>query len=114
MVSPSVALITSLEPLARTRVTLIDERDAPVVGAREQSRGTSTRGTNDPVRSLLQGLRVTTHAQWGALRTDEQGRVEVPFVPVEGVRQRIELTWGDRRSEEVELEPGGQVTARAR
>ena len=103
-----------LQPLARTRVTLIDERDAPVVGARVQSRGTSTRGTNDPVRSLLQGLRVTTHAQWGALRTDEQGRVEVPFVPVEGVRQRIELTWGDRRSEEVELEPGGQVTARAR
>ena len=103
-----------LQPLARAQVTLLDERGEPVKGARVRSRGTSTRGTNDPVRSTLQGLRVTTRTQWGALRTDEQGRVEVPFVPVEGVRQRVELTWDGGRSEEFELEAEAAITARPR
>lgn len=103
-----------LRPLARTQVTLLDERGAPVPGARVRSRGTSTRGTNDPVRSTLQGLRVTTQMQWGALRTDERGRVEIPFVPVEGVRQRVELRWEGGRSEEFELEVEQPVTARPR
>ena len=108
------ALAMQLQPLARAQVTLLDERGEPVKGARVRSRGTSTRGTNDPVRSTLQGLRVTTRTQWGALRTDEQGRVEIPFVPVEGVRQRVELTWDGGRSEEFELEAEQPVTARPR
>ena len=103
-----------LQPLASTRVTLLDERGAPVAGARVRSRGTSTRGTSDPVRSTLQGLRVTTQMQWDALQTDEQGRVVIPFVPVEGVTQRVELRWDGGCSGELELEPDEELTARPR
>jgi hypothetical protein len=79
-----------------------------------RSRGTSTRGTSDPVRSTLQGLRVTTQMQWDALQTDEQGRVVIPFVPVEGVTQRVELRWDGGCSGELELEPDEELTARPR
>ncbi len=110
----SSAFEMQLRPLARTQVTLLDERGAPVRGARVRSRGTSTRGTSDPVRSTLQGLRVTTQAQWGALRTDASGRVVIPFVPVEGVTQRVELRWDGGCSGELELEPDEELTARPR
>ena len=110
----SGALVQQRDLRARQRLQLHRERGEPVPGARVRSRGTSTRGTNDPVRSTLQGLRVTTRTQWGALQTDEQGRVEIPFVPVEGVRQRVELTWDGGRSEEFELEAEQPVTARPR
>jgi hypothetical protein len=47
---------------------------------------------------------------WQRLRTDEAGQVEIPFVPVVGVQQRVELRWDDGRSEEFALEADTKVT----
>lgn len=100
----------ALGPLAAMTVTLRDELGKPVVGATVRSRGTSTRGTNDPVSSILQGLSSTTNTRWKGLRTDAAGVVTVPFVPVEGVRQRVELRWRGGRSEELVLLDGEKLT----
>lgn len=99
-----------LEPLALMKVTLNDAAGKPVVGAGVSSRGTTTRGTNDPVSSILQGLGRTARVHWQLLRTDEAGQVEIPFVPVVGVRQRVELRWDGGRSEEFALEADTNVT----
>jgi hypothetical protein len=99
-----------LEPLALMKVTLKDGSGKPVVGAGVRSRGTTTRGTNDPVSSILQGLGRTARTHWQRLRTDDAGQVEIPFVPVVGVQQRVELRWDDGRSEEFELEADTKVT----
>lgn len=108
------AFSMQLELLARTAVTLLDDGGQPVAGARVRSRGTRTSGTSDPVRSTLQGLRLNSYLDWEELQTDARGRVEIPFVPVEGVRQRVELTWDGGRSEAFELEADQPVTARPR
>jgi len=100
----------ALKPLAAMTVTLRDELGKPVAGATVRSRGTSTRGTNDPVSSILQGLSSTTNTRWKRLRTDEAGVVTIPFVPVEGVRQRVELRWRGGRSEEFVLLDGEKLT----
>jgi len=101
-----------LAPLAQTTVTLRDANGEAVVGAKVRSRGTTTRGTNDAVGSIMQGLRATTRMRWEGLRTDRDGRVVVPFVPVEGVRQRVELTWQGGRSEEFALVADEHLTVR--
>ena len=99
----------SLQPLATMTVTLRDRVGKPVAGASVRPRGTSTRGTNDPVSSILQGLGPSMNAQWRRLRTDESGQVVIPFVPVEGVQHRVELRWGDERSEEFALEAQAEL-----
>jgi hypothetical protein len=78
-----------------------------------RSRGTTTRGTNDPVSSILQGLSTTTNTRWRRLRTDEAGVVTIPFVPVEGVEQRVELRWSGGRSEEFALLDGEKLKVKA-
>lgn len=99
-----------LEPLAAMAVTLKDGEGKPVVGARVRARGTTTRGTNDPVSSILQGLGRTARTHWQRLRTDEAGQVVIPFVPVAGVQQRVELRWDDGRSEEFALEADAKLS----
>ena len=100
----------ALQPLANMTVTLTDAADQPVVGARVHPRGTKTRGTSDPVGSILQGLGRTARRQWQRLRTDKQGRVVIPFVPIEGVQDRVDLRWDGGRSEEFLLEAGSQLS----
>ena len=46
-------------------------------------------------------------AGWEALRTDGSGRVEVPFVPVVGVTQRVQVEWQDGKTAPLELADGG-------
>jgi hypothetical protein len=46
-------------------------------------------------------------AAWEPLRTDGSGRVEVPFVPVVGVTQRVQLEWPDGKTAPVDLVDGG-------
>jgi hypothetical protein len=103
----------ALGPMASTQVTLHDIAGKPIAGASVRSRGTSTRGTNDPVSSILQGLSTTTNTRWRRLRTDEAGVVTIPFVPVEGVEQRVELRWSGGRSEEFALLDGEKLKVKA-
>jgi hypothetical protein len=95
-----------MQPLAQVRVELRDEHGRAIAGARLQSRGTTTRGSADPLQALLLGLRNQQRAQWATLRTDVEGRMVVPFVPVDGVGQKMELHWAGRRSEEFALAAG--------
>lgn len=99
----------ALGPMASTQVILHDIAGKPIAGASVRSRGTTTRGTNDPVSSILQGLSTTTNTRWRRLRTDEAGVVTIPFVPVEGVEQRVELRWSGGRSEEFTLLDGEKL-----
>jgi hypothetical protein len=96
-----VALAMS-EP-ARMRVLLKGADGAPIAGAKVSTRGTSTRGTDDPLQSVLQNLRPFGRP-WNDLRTDAAGRVELPFVPVEGVTVKLGLSWDGGASEDFVLE----------
>ena len=110
---PGARTSLQLDPLARTTVTLLDARGAPVVGARVQPRPASIQGTRDPVRSILQrAYQVANTLPWRTLRTDADGRVEVPFAQIPGVRRRVGLSWGGARSGAVDLVPDAVVTAR--
>ena len=103
----------ALGPLARMQATLHDIAGKPIAGATVRSRGTTTRGTNDPVSSILQGLSTATNNRWRRLRTDQHGAVTIPFVPVEGVEQRVELRWSGGRSEEFALLDSDKVSVSA-
>jgi hypothetical protein len=94
----------TLRELARMRVLLKGADGAPVAGAKVSTRGTSTRGTGDPLQSALQNLRTFSGRQWSDLRTDAAGRVELPFVPVEGVTIKLGLSWDGGASEDFVLE----------
>ena len=99
----------ALQPLANMTVTITDEAGQPVIGAKVHPRGTKTRGTSDPVGSILQGLGRTARRQWQRLRTDQDGRVVIPFVPIEGVQDRVDLRWDGGRSDEFLLEAGAKL-----
>lgn len=96
-----------LQPMARARLELQDERQQPIAGARVVACGATMQGQNDPMQAMLQVVRRRWMAAWEALRTDAAGRVEVPFVPVVGVTQRVQLEWPDGKTAPVELADGG-------
>lgn len=96
----------AMQPLSQLRVELRDDQGRPIAGATVQSRGTTTRGSNDLQQSLLQGLRSQQQrTSWVGLRTDADGRLSIPFVPIDGVAQRLELSWPGGTSGEFVLEP---------
>lgn len=88
----------------RMRLQLKGADGAPIAGATVATRGTSTRGTNDPLQSALQQLRHFSNRQWSDLRTDAEGRIELPFVPVDGVSVKLGLAWDGGMSEDLVLE----------
>lgn len=109
----STAALALREP-ARMRLLLKGQDGAPVAGATVTTRGSSIRGTNDPLQSALQSLRAM-NSFWPELRTDAEGRIELPFVPVEGVTLRLALSWAGGSSEDVVLEAGDEwVEVRAK
>ena len=86
---------------------------APVAGVRVRPRGSSTNASGDAVRSLLQRLFfILNGASWRGLRTDADGRGEVPYASIQGVRRLVYFVWDDTRSDPVALVPDEAVTAR--
>lgn len=104
-----------MKPHERMRVELLDEAGNAIAGAKVVPRGTTMRGTGDPLQAMLQGMRGQVAQLWTDLRTDGNGRIEIPFVPVDGVAQRLALEWDGGRSAEFVLATGeGWTTARPR
>lgn len=99
----------AMAPLAHMQVRLLDGDGAPVPGARVVARGTSTRASGDPRQRMLQGLQHASEAEWSHRVTDADGRVTLPFVPVDGYTRRLRLESGDRRSPEFELTDAGET-----
>ncbi len=95
----------AMQPHALARFELRDGDGRPIAGARVVARGTTSRGTADPVHAVLQGLRTQWTEQWHALATDPAGRVAVPFVPVDGVLVRVGLVWDAGATGDLTLEP---------
>jgi hypothetical protein len=93
----------TLAPLAVQHVRLLDDDGAPVPGARVALRGTRTRATGEQRQKLLLNLQHMTRLEWLGLRTDADGRVAIPFVPIDGVTRRLRLESGERRTDEFEL-----------
>ncbi len=94
----------AMAPMQHMSVRLLDEAGAPVAGATVVPRGSSTRPTGDPLQSVLQNLHhAAVRQDWPRLRTDADGRVALPFVPVPGFARRLRLELGERRTAEFEL-----------
>jgi len=74
--------------------------------AQVETRGTKTKGTGDALQSILQNLHPQMQAQWNLLRTDAEGRIVIPFVPVTGVTRTLALKWEGGRSTDFPLEAG--------
>jgi hypothetical protein len=94
----------AMREMPRMRLQLKGVDGAPIADATVATRGTSTRGTNDPLQSALQQFRQFAYRQWHELRTDAEGRIELPFVPVDGVTVKLGLQWDGGRSEDLVLE----------
>jgi hypothetical protein len=103
----------SLAPLGSMTVEFVDLAGKAVAGAGVELSGTTTLGTNDPVGSIMQGLATRARLRWRLLRTNRQGVVKIPFVPVEGVEQRVQLRWSGGASGKFALEDGAEVTITA-
>jgi hypothetical protein len=96
-------LVLALQPMATMQVELRSDGDRPLAGACLHSLGTTVRGTTDSLQSLLQGLQERFRAGWSDLRTDAEGRLTIPFVPIEGVLQKLAFRWADGQSQEFVL-----------
>jgi hypothetical protein len=94
----------AMQPHALARFELRGDDGQPVAGARIVARGTTTRGTT-LVESVIAGLRTRSSERWSTLATDADGRVVVPFVPVEGSTVRIALMWPGGSTVDLTLEP---------
>lgn len=81
----------TLRPLARARFELRDGLQRPVAGARVRASGTSMRGDDEPLQNVLYALRSRWTRDFAALRSGPDGRVEVPFVGIPGVAQKVRL-----------------------
>ena len=86
-----VTAALALRPLARARFELRDEQQRPVAGARVRAAGTSMRGGDEALQNVLFALRSRWARNFAALRSDPEGRVEVPFVEIPGVTQKVRL-----------------------
>jgi hypothetical protein len=98
--------VLAMEPLAVLRVQLLDHDDHAIPDAQVETRGTKTKGTGDALQSILQNLHPQMQAQWNLLRTDAEGRIVIPFVPVTGVTRTLALRWEGGRSTDFPLEAG--------
>ncbi|MBL8735445.1 MAG: hypothetical protein JNL12_03385 [Planctomycetes bacterium] len=81
----------TLQPLVRARFELRDEQQRPVAGARVRASGTSMRGDDEPLQNVLYALRSRWTRDFAALRSGPDGRVEVPFVGIPGVAQKVRM-----------------------
>lgn len=93
----------AMQPLARLRVRLCGDDGAPVAGATVRTGRTTWTSSGDPMQGMLQNLWHTRRGVLQRLRTDADGGMMIPFVPVTGVVQRLRLEAGERRSPEFEL-----------
>ena len=100
----------AMEPLAVMHVTLLDRDGRGIADAQLDTRGTKTKGTGDSLQSILQNLHGQTQAQWNLLRTDAEGRIAIPFVPVAGVTRTLVLKWEGGISAHFPLEAGASAT----
>jgi hypothetical protein len=83
--------------------SLRDRDGAPIPGAQPHLGGTSTESSGDPVQNLLSQSLASTRSLWARLRTDADGRLAIPFVPVVGMKRRLALHWEGGASNEFEL-----------
>lgn len=102
-VSATLRAPLALQPMRRARIELLDDGQRPVAGARVVAYGATMQGNSDPLQAVLQAVRRRWMAAWDTLRTDAAGRVEVPFVPVVDVIQRVQLGWPDGKTVPVPL-----------
>lgn len=94
----------AMVPMSHLQVRLLGDDGEPVAGARVQQRGSSTNSVGDPMQPILQNLQRSRSGDWQRLRTDADGRVTIPFLPIEGHLRRLRLEIGERSTSEFRLE----------
>lgn len=94
----------TMDPLARMRLLLRDAEGEPIAGAQVQWRGSQTRASGDPLQFVLQGFATHMRSQLSTLRTNAQGRIDIDYVPCEGLTYRLRLGWDGGASAEFVLE----------
>jgi hypothetical protein len=96
------------QPYAHCRGVLMGA-DGPLPGAALQLVKSST-GRLDEQGQLLATLARRPEERLRArVRTDEQGRFDIPFVPVDGLARTLVLTLAGRRSREFSLDAAGEL-----
>ncbi len=80
-----------LQPFATMPVRFLDNADQPIAGATLRVTRATTRGSSDPVQGLMQGMEGQLRWRMMQLRTGADGRLSIPFVPLEGVTLQLTL-----------------------
>ncbi|HZN39760.1 MAG TPA: hypothetical protein VFD82_13205 [Planctomycetota bacterium] len=105
----------AMEPLALMRVQLLDGDNRAIANAELELRGSRTKGTGDALQTILWNLQGRPQAQWRLLRTDAEGRIAIPFVPIAGVTRQLALRWEGGSTADFPLEAGADwLTVRPR
>jgi hypothetical protein len=94
-----------LASMHHMQVRLRDTAGGPVAGATVVVAGGGGKaGEDDREHAVLQVLsQGAIRSQWPRLRTDADGRIVVPFVPVAGASVRLRFSLGDRHTDKIEL-----------
>lgn len=101
----------TLQPFATMRVRLLDDLGAPIAGARLESRGAATRAAGSPAQIVAQSvIAAAGRPGWSSLRTDANGRVAIPYFPVEGLTPKARFRWDSGTSVDFSVVTGDQET----
>lgn len=84
----------TLQPFVTMRVRLLDDLGAPIAGASVESRGAAILAAGSPAQIVAQSVVAAAgRPGWQSLRTDANGRVAIPYFPVEGLTPKARLRW---------------------
>ncbi|MCR9248180.1 MAG: hypothetical protein NXI31_24380 [bacterium] len=98
-----------LEPLANMKLVLRDQQGDPVAGARVRVEGSRTVHSVDQTDSALRQFALDMKGRWSALQTDAEGRLELPFLPIDSLTWRVRLTWPGGKTAEFPVEAREQA-----
>lgn len=105
---PTQTVEMRLEEVGVLRVRLLDDRGEPVVGARLRLAGTRRIATGDGMEVAHRYFKQQMQARWDTMRTDADGRLDLPVVAAERFGFDFTLVKDNRASERFALEARGQ------
>lgn len=97
-----------MKAFASMQVRFLGHDDQPIIGASPRVTRATTRGSSDPVGGLLQGMESNMRWRMTQLHTDAEGRLSIPFVPIEGITLQLTLNGAQGASPPFELEVSGE------
>lgn len=90
-VAGAMTMTLTMQPFARMELRLSDAAGQPLSGIGTHAFRRQTRGSTDPTTRLLQTLAGSLSERWQTRRSDDDGLLVLPFVPIPGTEVTFQL-----------------------